>query len=421
MSSPVDSLITSLSKQDDTPESPASKRKRQQSNQDADPNIDDVDYTNAPDSVNKWVRDMLIAIRYNNSKTKEQLDTLDKRATSLEEQDEEQKADIAMLKAQVQELELSNKTMVGRLVRTEITMQKQNVTISDLTARSMRDNLVFKTSGVAYKEMKEENTDAILRKFLAQEMHIADVNDLTILRIHRMGQANGNQNRPIIAKFAFDSDIRKIFSNVRSLKGTSHSITSQVPSEYNERRQFGWEQFKAARDEKKHARFNGGQLFVQNEPVTRFDPIPLPATGDITIGKCISRMDVWSGDADPISIKHNVFNARTTRVESLQDIRDAYDSVLQQDTYAHAGSLPFAYRFMNGNGTLVENFESNGENGAGLSILRCLRKKKINNVVCFVSLEGAGSALTYKAKSEAMEGVVSGSLLALLQKPDVTA
>ena len=223
------------------------------------------EWKTAPDDVHPWVRDMLIHIRKNTSENDERFESLDQRVNFLEDSCDSQRDEIASLKVHMNELHISNKTLIGRLVRAETTIQKQNKAIADLTARSMRENLIFKTSGQDYKESRNEDTAAIIRRFLATEMHIADAGDIVITRAHRMGQANGDSNRPMIAKFPFDSDIRRIFSNVKVLKGTKHSITSQIPSEYNERRQFGWEEYKAARKSKTSARFEGGRLFIQDE------------------------------------------------------------------------------------------------------------------------------------------------------------
>ena len=263
----------------------------------------------------------------------------------------------------------------------------------------------------------DEDTDAVLRKFLSKEMHISNVDELTIPRAHRIGFADRNKNRSIIAKFVFDSDIRKIFNNVSILKGTQHSINTQLPPEINERRQFGWKDYKSARARKTPARFNGGQLIIRDEPVVKYDPVALPAAGDITQGKVSAIADVICGDADSVSVNQYTLNARSMNISSLQDVRDAQDSILHHDTYIRADSIAYAFRYIDVDGSTVENFESDGESGAGLNILRCLVNKNAENVACFVAIQGSGK-IGLKAKSEAVNSVVNGSLLALQHNTD---
>ena len=159
-------------------------------------------------------------------------------------------AEIANLKVTVEHLVESNKTLAGRLMRADATNCRQQTTITDLKMRSMRDDLIITTSGPAYKETREEQTESTVRKFLTDEMRIPNENNMCINSSHRMGQANGNFNRMLIARLPRRKDQTTIFDNASNLQGTNYSITKQFPPEIEERRQFAWADYRKARSNK---------------------------------------------------------------------------------------------------------------------------------------------------------------------------
>ena len=59
--------------------------------------------------------------------------------------------DLAIIKKDVASLVLANKTLAGRLLRAENTIEKQKAQIIDLRMRSMRDNIIIKTKGTEMK------------------------------------------------------------------------------------------------------------------------------------------------------------------------------------------------------------------------------------------------------------------------------
>ena len=73
-------------------------------------------------------------------------------------------------------------------MRTEATIDRQQTTITDLKMWSMRNNVIIKTSGPAYKETHDEQTKSTARKFLTDEKHIPNMDDMCINSSHHMGQ-----------------------------------------------------------------------------------------------------------------------------------------------------------------------------------------------------------------------------------------
>ena len=130
-------------------------------------------------------------------------------------------------------------------------IQRQQHEITDLRMRSMRDNILIKTSGPKYKETHEEDTANTVQKVLNDEMRIADSANISINSSNLMGQAGAGYNRMLIMRLPQRDDQNKIFDNASVLKGTDYSITKQVLVEIEEWRQFTWSEFKQAKADKR--------------------------------------------------------------------------------------------------------------------------------------------------------------------------
>ena len=217
----------------------------------------------------------------------------------------------------------------------------------------MRENLIINTSGATYKEIREEKTDVTIRKFLRDEMRIPDADGITINSSHRMGQASGNYNRMLIARIPKRGDHNKIFDNAKVLHGSNYSITKQIPPEIDERRQFAWAEYKKAKSEKKPARFDGGTLVVGGTPVSRFQPLTIPAIGTSLRG--LPSPTLACGSSDVTVEGHHTFQAWAIPAQSVGDVREGLDQMLQKGDLAGATHVPYAYRFKGVDGRLVEN------------------------------------------------------------------
>ena len=170
----------------------------------------------------------------------------------------------------------SNDDLRGRFLRAETIIERQRVDITDMRSHSMRDNIIVKTKGQAYKEGKDENTTSKFHTFLDKEPHVRDATRIDIPRGHRMGRAINGYNRMMIAKVPNEDDKRRIFANANVLNNTVYSISHQIPQEIEERRIFGWQLYKKARREGRYACFDQGRLYVDNTTITKVDSISLP-------------------------------------------------------------------------------------------------------------------------------------------------
>ena len=304
-------------------------------------------------------------------------------------------------------LAASNKVMAGRMQRMETIIERQRWEISDLRMRSMRDNVIIKTKGQEYKETTNENTAAKFQAFLGKELKLANADKIDIPRSHRMGRAQNGYNRMMIAKIPSEESKRRIFSNAKALQNTNFSISSQIPHEIEERRMFGWQEYKRARQDGVFARFDGARLFIDNTPVAKYDPVSLPLSSDALAGTAsVPRICT----SDEHTVGQHVIKAWAVPATTLQEVREGFDTALSSGM-SSADHVPYAYRIRGPDGELKENFDSDCDLGAGLTLLKYLRDNQAQNVAVFVAHYVAkNDPITTKDKTSAMQQAVSAAL-----------
>ena len=182
--------------------------------------------TPPPEGVNPAVWEMLWSIKHDTARAISLGESLDHRLLILEDSHDNVGTEISILKRTVADIVKSNQVLCGRLFRAEKTIERQRTEITDLRMRSMRDNVIIRSKGSDYKEMRGENTSSIFKRFLDKELHVPNSEHITISSSHRMGQAVGDANKMIIARLPFAEDRKRIFDNVKSLKGTGMSVLS---------------------------------------------------------------------------------------------------------------------------------------------------------------------------------------------------
>ncbi|KXJ14533.1 hypothetical protein AC249_AIPGENE26775 [Exaiptasia diaphana] len=131
-----------------------------------------------------------------------------------------------------------------------------------------RENLRF----YGIPEEKEEDTKAVLYKFLETYAEIPDAKSYEIQRVHRTGKRKGMAPRAIIARFLRFPDRENIFAKRRSLP-KEYGIGPDYPPEVVRIRKALLPKFKEAREMGKQAHFSrrepqklfiDGQEFVQD-------------------------------------------------------------------------------------------------------------------------------------------------------------
>ena len=83
------------------------------------------------------------------------------------------------------------------------------------------------------QETADENTEAVIKKFLNEDLKIpqTNVDEIRFEQAHRLPTRRSKKPRPIIARFSFFQDKEFVWSFIKSLKGSNIAIANDYPKE----------------------------------------------------------------------------------------------------------------------------------------------------------------------------------------------
>ena len=153
--------------------------------------------------------------------------------------------------------------------RTKIKLESK---VTDLEARSMRENLLF--HGIP--ESHNENCELLIKQFMAAELKIEhEIVDAMVLdRVHRIGRyAKGPKFvRPIVAtfhKYAERERVRELGYNMRDeLQAKKLAIKPQLPNCVMQKRKELGSVYEKAKKDGKNPRFIMDMLFIDGVEYT---------------------------------------------------------------------------------------------------------------------------------------------------------
>ena len=307
-------------------------------------------------------------------------------------------------------MEFQHNVLQGRVVQLENEADETHDILNDIMSRQMRNNVIIRSKGDTYKEVRNEtNAQTIVKfkDFLRDEMGIANAHSIKINRCHRMGKAIGGKNQPMIALIPDQEDIDKIFDKVSQLKDTDYSITIQTPPDYNERKSHAYKSFKDAKNQGKRASLkHDGQLFINGNRVSSLEAVPIPSVGsndlfDVADEQLVGKSEYTFKDT-------HSFIAHSVQINSLQELRDALDIFSAE--FTNAKHIPYAFRIRDAENRLCEDFKSRRDLGAGPQILKHMRDEKAENVVTFLAHGYNDKQIDGKAKFSLVQQCVKVSL-----------
>ena len=195
---------------------------------------------------------------------------------------------------------------------------------------------------------------------------------------HRIGARRQGVTRQIIAKFPVAHEMDQILKQANRLRDTHHFINRQLPAAVRERNQYALPEYRQKRQTPANkAKLINGKLYVKGQLQTRFLPPCLP-TVDIT------RDDVPQftiTDDNPIQDSGSTFIGYASEVSNVEDVAVVLDQHLQLGGVATASHRMYAYRFRSSKGKILENFESDGDEGVGMELLKAMSEANVSNRV----------------------------------------
>ncbi len=95
---------------------------------------------------------------------------------------------------------------------------------------------------------------------------------------------------------------------------------------------------------------------------------------------CGGGRDEWqvatSGEIEDSGSTFREYNADAT---NLQDVRWVLDTLMSKTEVASATHVIYSYRFRQSDGSVLENFDSDGDYGMGLNLLKKMQQKNALN------------------------------------------
>lgn len=353
------------------------KPPRKADKSDNEPNVTNTGPSDDTDISMKDMYKLMQSIKEDTESTRKRLDNIELKVSNLENREDKSESTVLEIQCDIDSLKDSVALLSGRLMRSETVNQRLQSELSDLKAHSMNRNVIFNFNKETDVGKEEANQDCVkvVRKFLSSVLKTPNSESMAISIAHRLGKATGDRPRPIIATFPVASDIDTIFSKVSNLKGTGHFISKQLPPDKTERKQFASTEFNVSRklpDVK--TKMVGGKLYINGAIQRKFLRPTIPR--ELT---CLSDENTVE-ESDAIEDQGSIFRGFTANVVSLNDVRQTLDTLLRRQEVATASHLIFAYRIScDTSSDILENFESDGDHGVGLSLLKAMQRRDIVN------------------------------------------
>ena len=218
-----------------------------------------------------WVHDMFMQFNMINQRMQEIHNRLDS-LNNLEQFVNSVKHELHDMNSNMQDILNKTHNMDKRIHAIESTQAKTQNDITDIQARSMRDNLIFTNIEENINETNEE-TESKLRVFMTEKMKINEekVTQISFERVHRLAGARRRGPRNIVAKFSRYKDREDVRKNASNLRGTNFSVFQQFPQSIDEQRRSLVPIMNDARRQGKKAYISYNRLYIDGalyEPTT---------------------------------------------------------------------------------------------------------------------------------------------------------
>jgi predicted DNA-binding protein YlxM (UPF0122 family) len=292
----------------------------------------------------------------------------------------------------MRELEEENKQLKSRLAiaegaltRCEKTVKRLEEKVTDLTARSMRDNIILKNIEETTEE-KNLDIEEKVRTVLKTELKIpeAEMSKIEVERAHRTGQQVTGRSRNIVAKLNSKGK-SVVLGHLRNLEKTSKvKIVEQYPPEIHANRDKLWPVFVEAKSQGKKARWNVDKLTIDGKTINP----PKDSIRDINLDVTGEAIKLKVNHTDLTSRNNHHFQAHYVEIDSVDQVIPAMKALCADATIAGSSHLMYAYR-VGSDKHAISNWEDDGEWGAGKKIMEAIGKSKSYNIlVCVTHWQG---------------------------------
>ena len=167
------------------------------------------------------------------AKVHDQLQGVDLKSVQTTLQSQEN--DIADMQKKIENLAVRTSILEAKDRKKDILIKELQGKVTDLTVRSMEDNIVFHRIPEKNNESLSD-LDRTIADFMRDDMKIPSevVDQMDYFKMHRYG-AKGDHPRPVVMKVSPYTKNR-IFHYARNIDKNKYGISNQYPSEIQEKR-----------------------------------------------------------------------------------------------------------------------------------------------------------------------------------------
>ena len=329
-----------------------------------------------PDDVSEGLWKIFLCINDRLIDNGDSIQSVKEDIQSLANTNEKLTQDVDSLEARVSLLE-------AKVSRNEVINKRQQNEILDLQSRSMKNNVIlnFDKGSTNYcNEAEGEDCVALVKHFLINVLGIQAADRYYIPVAHRIGYRKSSLPRAIVAKFPIASELHGVLQQTGRLKNTGHFITKQMPASTRERHQFALNEYMDKRKSPANkARLTGGKLYMKGKLQNKYLPPDVSVDPNYE-----AQTDISIEASDPVTDSGSIFQGYAAKVSNDPDVASTLEQSLELDGVATATHRIFAFRYDDGHG-INENFDSDGDDGIGLKLLRSMQEDGITNQLWIVT------------------------------------
>ena len=344
------------------------------------------------------------------SELQEQCGSQEDRMRQLEEENNQLKSELTILK--------------NIVVHTAHRVDHNEGQITELKTRSMNSNILI--HGII--ENKDENLKVDIPELFKTDLGISNVK---FASIHRMGKLpstdkvqsdestesaeNTNTKTPkpriIVGRLSNPEIKQDIFAKL-SVKKVNFRVTGQYPEEVRDARSRLYYVKDAYEADEIECEIKGSKLIFKESKAVFREKVSLPSpellltASEPDVKSKLDKIEVFRGASFKDRGNHIV--SFSSNVESYKDVSNFSLKVLASEEAIPANSNVLVYSFLDSSGKCHEGWTNDREFGAGLDILRAAKDNKYQNFAVILSRK-LGEHLGYKRhqifQSNAMSAV----------------
>ena len=351
--------------------------KTRPTNKDKKDNIScDLQQITKPDDVPQALWDIIMAIKEDTGDVKNCLMKLETRISGLEE-------DYDNVNRKVHHLEQRMTALEAKLIRTETVNQRLHSEITHLKLHSMKQNIIFSFDPDCkdLKEVQGEDTVGKVKHFLKTVLNISQAETFTIPVAFRLGAYKPNISRQILAQFPISSEFQLVMKHSNRLRDTKHFLNKQLPPEQRERLQFVQPIYKVKKQQPHtKTKLVNDRLYINDKLQDKYLAPSLPVIDN----GIVINSDHTVAESEPVSDKGSTFTGYASTVQSSEDVSTVLSQLGSDPAVAARTHRIYAYRYKI-NKTIHENYDSDGDHGIGLKMLRVMQEQQITNCIWIVT------------------------------------